>query len=218
VDPVRVAVADDVLLMREGIIRVLESSGQEVVGQAGDVPGLLAVVAAARPDVAIVDIRMPPTHTTEGLQAAERIAADHPGVGVLILSQYLEPEYATSLLASYPEGVGYLLKERVFDPAVLADALRRIAEGECVIDPTIVAQLMQRKRRRDPLAELTEREREVLALVAEGLSNAAIADRLVVTERTVEAHTTQIFSKLDLQPSRDSHRRVLATLAYLRQS
>ena len=213
----RVVVADDVLLMREGITRVLEGSGHEVVGLAADVPGLLAVVDAHKPDLVIIDIRMPPTHTIEGLQAAERIAVEHPGIGILILSQYIEPEYATSLLAEYPEGVGYLLKERIFDPAVLTDALRRIAERECVIDPTIVSRLMQRKRRNDPLAALTEREREVLGLVAEGLSNTAIARRLVVTERTVEAHTTQIFSKLGLEPSRDVHRRVLATLAFLRQ-
>jgi DNA-binding NarL/FixJ family response regulator len=213
----RVVVADDVLLMREGIIRVLEGSGHEVVGCAADVPGLLALVDAHKPDLAIIDIRMPPTHTTEGLLAGERIAADHPGIGILILSQYIEPEYATSLLADYPEGVGYLLKERIFDPAVLTDAVRRIAERECVIDPTIVSRLMHRKRRNDPLADLTDREREVLGLIAEGLSNAAIAQRLVVTERTVEAHATQIFSKLELQQSRDVHRRVLATLVFLRE-
>jgi DNA-binding NarL/FixJ family response regulator len=213
----RVVVADDVLLMREGITRVLEGSGHEVVGQAADVPGLLALVDTEEPDLVIIDIRMPPTHTTEGLQAGERIASDHPGIGILILSQYIEPEYATSLLAEYPEGVGYLLKERIFDPAVLTDALRRIGERECVIDPTIVSRLMQRKRRGDPLGELTEREREVLSLVAEGLSNAAIVQRLGVTERTVESHTTQIFSKLGLEPSRDVHRRVLATLAFLRE-
>ena len=213
----RVVVADDVLLMREGIAHVLRSSGEDVVGTAGDVAALLAIVAAQTPEVVIVDIRMPPTHTTEGLQAAERIASDHPGTGILILSQYIEPEYATALLEGYPEGIGYLLKERVFDPAILTDALRRIREGECVIDPTIVSRLMQRQRRRDPLEELTVREREVLALIAEGLSNSAIAERLVVTERTVEAHATQIFSKLGLEPSRDSHRRVLATLAFLRE-
>ncbi len=214
----RVVVGDDVLLMREGIVKVLEEAGHEVVAQAGDVAGILAEVAMHQPDAAVIDIRMPPTHTTEGLQAAEQIGTTHPGTGILILSQYIEPEYATTLVAEYPEGVGYLLKERIFDPAVLTDALRRIAEGECVIDPTIVSRLMQRRRRRDPLGELTGREREVLALMAEGLSNAAIAARLVVTERTVEAHATQIFSKLGLEPSQQSHRRVLATLAYLQRT
>lgn len=213
----RVVVADDVLLMREGVVHVLQTAGEEVVAAVGDVPALLAAVEAHRPDVAIIDIRMPPTHTTEGLQAAVQIAASHPGTGILILSQYIEPEYATALLEDYPEGIGYLLKERIFDPAVLTDALHRIADRECVIDPTIVSQLMQRKRRRDPLQELTGREREVLALLAEGLSNAAIAARLVVTERTVEAHASQIFSKLGLEPSPGLHRRVLATLAYLRE-
>lgn len=214
----RVVVADDVLLMRKGIVHVLREAGEDVVGEAHDVPGLLAAVQTHKPDVVIIDIRMPPTHTTEGLEAANQVAATHAGTGILILSQYIEPEYATGLLAEYPEGIGYLLKERVFDPAVLTDALRRIADGECVIDPTIVSRLMQRKRRQDPLRELTDREREVLALIAEGLSNAAIAARLVVTERTVEAHATQIFSKLGLEPSPVSHRRVLATLAYLRRN
>lgn len=213
----RVVVADDVLLMREGVVHVLQRAGEEVVAAVGDVPALLAAVETHRPDVAIIDIRMPPTHTTEGLQAAGQIAAAHPGTGILILSQYIEPEYATALLEDYPEGIGYLLKERIFDPAVLTDALHRIADRECVIDPTIVSRLMKRKRRRDPLQELTDREREVLALIAEGLSNAAIAARLVVTERTVEAHGTQIFSKLGLEPSPGLHRRVLATLAYLRE-
>ena len=212
----RVVVGEDVLLMREGIVHVLRNAGVEVVGQADDLDSLLQVVAEQAPDVVVVDIRMPPTHTDEGLVAARQIMSDHPGTGVLILSQYVEPEYATALIADYQEGVGYLLKERVFDAAVLTDALRRIQEGECVVDPTIVSRLMQRRRRRDPLADLTEREREVLSLVAEGLSNAAIAGRLVVTERTVEAHATQIFQKLGLEPSRDLHRRVLATLAYLR--
>jgi DNA-binding NarL/FixJ family response regulator len=214
----RVVVGDDVLLMREGIVKVLREAGEEVVAEAGDVAGILAAVAEHRPDVAVIDIRMPPTHTTEGLQAAEQIAARYPGTAILILSQYIEPEYATKLLEDYPEGIGYLLKERIFDPAILTDALRRIADRECVIDPTIVSRLMQRKRRRDPLGELTDREREVLALIAEGLSNAAIAARLVVTERTVEAHATQIFSKLGLEPSPELHRRVLATLAYLREN
>jgi DNA-binding NarL/FixJ family response regulator len=164
----------------------------------------------------VVDIKMPPTHTDEGLAAAETIREQHPEVAVLVLSQYIEPSYALRLLEQRPEGVGYLLKERVFDAVVLVDALRRLADGETVVDPTIVARLLGRRRRVDPLAELTEREREVLALVAEGLSNRAIAARLFVTERTVEAHVTQIFLKLGLGADADSHRRVLAVLAYLR--
>ncbi len=204
--------------MREGIVHVLRSAGFDVVGEAGDVPGLLAVVEAQRPDVVVVDIRMPPTHTDEGLVAATQIGQRHPGIGILVLSQYVEPEYAAGLLAEFPEGVGYLLKERIFDVAVLTDALRRIGEGECVIDPTIVSRLMERRRRHDPLAELSPREREVLALIAQGLSNLAIAAQLVVTERTVEAHATQIFGKLGLEPSREAHRRVLAALAYLREN
>ncbi len=213
----RVVVAEDALLTRAGIVQVLRAAGVDVVGEAADLPTLLRAVDELEPDVVVADIRMPPGHSDEGLVAAREITARHPGTGILILSQYLEPEYATGLLADYPQGVGYLLKERVFDAAVLVDALRRIAEGECVIDPTIVARLVGRRRRRDPLAELTDREREVLGLIAEGLSNAAIADRLVVTERTVEAHATQIFQKLGLEPSRDSHRRVLAALLYLRE-
>jgi DNA-binding NarL/FixJ family response regulator len=161
---------------------------------------------------------MPPTHTDEGLVAATAIREEHPGVGVLLLSQYVEPSYAMRLLEEHPEGVGYLLKERVFDVAVLVDALRRIVEGETVVDPTIVSRLLGRQRRADPLAELTEREREVLGLVAEGLSNRAIAARLFVTERTVEAHVKQIFLKLDVGVDPESHRRVRAVLAYLRAS
>ena len=213
----RVLVAEDSLLTRAGIVQVLRDAGVEVVGQASDLAGLLQAVDELKPEVVITDIRMPPSHSDEGLVAAREIAKRHPGVSILILSQYLEPEYATTLLAEYPAGVGYLLKERVFDAAALTDALRRITDGECVIDPTIVARLMGRQRRRDPLAELTEREREVLSLIAEGLSNIAIAQRLVVTERTVEAHATQIFQKLGLEPSRVAHRRVLATLVYLRE-
>ncbi len=213
----RVVVAEDALLTRAGIVQVLRAAGVDVIGEAADLPTLLGAVDELEPDVVVADIRMPPSHSDEGLVAAREITARHPGIGILILSQYLEPEYATGLLADYPQGVGYLLKERVFDVAVLVDALRRIAEGECVIDPTIVARLVGRRRRRDPLAELTDREREVLGLIAEGLSNAAIADRLVVTERTVEAHVTQVFQKLGLEPSPDSHRRVLAALLYLRE-
>jgi len=212
----RVVVAEDVMLTREGITRLLTDSGIDVVGQAGDVAALLHAVRTTQPDAAIVDIRMPPTHTDEGLVAAQQIRTEQPGVSVLILSQYIEPHYAMRLLEDHPERTGYLLKERVFDVAVLIDALRRLADGETVVDPTIVARLIARKRTADPLDQLTEREREVLALIAEGLSNRAIAARLFVTERTVEAHVKQIFQKLSLSTDPDSHRRVLAVLAHLR--
>jgi DNA-binding NarL/FixJ family response regulator len=212
----RVVVADDVMLTREGIVRLLEDAGVEVVAQAEDAESLVRRVRATEPDAAIVDIRMPPTHTDEGLVAASMIRTELPDVAVLILSQYIEPSYAMRLLEEHPERVGYLLKERVFDVALLVDALRRLGDGETVIDPTIVSRLVGRRRRQDPLEELTPREREALELVAEGLSNKAIAARLVVTERTVEAHVKQIFMKLNLDASPDSHRRVLAVLAYLR--
>ena len=212
----RVVVAEDVMLTREGIVRLLTDADVEVVGQAEDLEGLLRRVRALRPDVAIVDIRMPPTHTDEGLVAAQTIREEQPDIGVLVLSQYVEPSYAMRLIEELPERVGYLLKERIFDVAVLVDALRRIAGGETVIDPTIVSRLVGRRRREDPLERLTDREREVLSLIAEGLSNRAIATRLFVTTRTVEAHSKQIFSKLDLDPGPDSHRRVLAVLALLR--
>jgi len=212
---VRVVVADDVMITREGIVHLLRGAGFDVVGQAEDLDGLLRAVTLDTPDVAIVDIRMPPTHTDEGLVAAYRIRSEHPLVGVLVLSQYVEPAYALKLLEEHPGRVGYLLKERVFDVAILIDALRRIADNETVIDPTIIARLVGRYRRRDPLDRLTEREREVLGLIAEGLSNAAIARRLVVTERTVQAHTTQIFQKLQLEANPDSHRRVMAVVTYL---
>ena len=212
----RVVVADDVMLTREGIVRLLADAGVEVIAQAEDATGLLRHVRLTQPDAAIVDIRMPPTHTDEGLVAAESIRTDHPDVGVLVLSQYVEPGYAMRLLEQHPERVGYLLKERVFDVAILVDALRRIGDGESVIDPTIVSRLLGRPHRDDPLAELTEREREVLSVVAEGLSNKAIAERPFVTERTVEAHVKQIFLKLGLDTNPESHRRVLAVLAYLR--
>ncbi len=212
----RVIVAEDTMLTREGIVRLLEDGGISVVGQVEDGEALVRMVARTLPDVAIVDIRMPPTHTDEGLVAAGRIREEHPQVGVLLLSQYVEPGYAMRLLEEHPEKVGYLLKERVFDVAVLVDALRRIDDGETVIDPTIVSRLLGRRRREDPLSELTPREREVLSLVAEGLSNSAIADRLVVTERTVEAHIKQVFMKLGLGTDSATHRRILAVLAYLR--
>ena len=212
----RVIVAEDVMLTRQGIVRVLQDAQIEVVAEATDADSLLRQVRAHRPDAAIVDIKMPPTHTDEGLVAAQAIRTEHPDVAVLILSSYIEPRYAMQLLEDHPERVGYLLKDRVFDVAVVVDALRRLGDGESVVDPTIVARLLGRRRRASPLDELTVREREVLGLLAEGLSNRAIAERLVVTERTVEAHVKQIFMKLDLRASPDSHRRVLAVLAYLR--
>ena len=212
----RVVIADDVMLTREGIAHLLEDAGIDVVAQAEDAEALLREVRLKRPDAAIADIRMPPSHTDEGLVAAQRIRTEHPEVAVLVLSQYVEPSYAMRLLEEHPERVGYLLKQRVFDVAVLVDALRRITEGETVIDPTIVSRLLGRQRRENPLTELTPRESEVLSLVAEGLSNGAIARRLFVTERTVEAHVKQVFQKLGLAVKPDSHRRVLAVLAYLR--
>lgn len=212
----RVVVADDLMLTREGIVRLLRDAEIDVVAEAEDAEALLRHVRATRPDVAIVDIRMPPTHSDEGLVAAQQIRSEHPDVGVLVLSQYVEPSYAMRLLEEHPERIGYLLKERVFDVAVLIDALRRIVDSETVIDPTIVSRLLGRRRPTDPLADLSSREREVLGLVAEGLSNKAIAARLFVTERTVEAHVKQIFLKLGLNLNPESHRRVLAVLAYLR--
>jgi DNA-binding NarL/FixJ family response regulator len=213
---VRVVVAEDALLTREGLVRLLREASVDVIAEAGDLDGLLRAVALGRPDVAIVDIRMPPTFTDEGLRAAHQLKEEHPDLGVLVLSQYLEPTYAMRLIEDHPEGVGYLLKERILDVTIVIDALRRIIDRECVIDPTIVARLVGRRRREDPLAELTEREREVLALVAEGMSNFAISERLFVTERTVEAHTKQIFEKLGLEVDAGSNRRVLAVLAFLR--
>jgi DNA-binding NarL/FixJ family response regulator len=212
----RVVVADDAMITREGLVRLLQEAGVDVVAEAQDGDELLRKVATTRPDAAIVDIRMPPTNTDEGLVAATAIRSRHPDVAVLILSSYIEPRYAMQLLQEHPERVGYLLKDRVFDIAVLVDALRRLTDGESVVDPTIVARLVGRRRQPSALEELTSRERQVLELLAEGLSNRAIAGRLVVAERTVEAHVKQIFQKLDLAASPDSHRRVLAVLAYLR--
>ena len=212
----RVVVADDVMLTRQGIVRLLRDAGINVVAEAEDADGLLRHVRLARPDAAIVDIRMPPTHTDEGLVAAQTIRSAHPDVGVLVLSQYVEPSYAMRLVEDHPERVGYLLKDRVFDIATVVDALRRIVDGETVIDPTIVARLVGRRRPDDPLSRLTEREREVLGLIAEGLSNRALGERLFITDRTVEAHVTQIFQKLGLSESPDQHRRVLAVRRFLR--
>jgi len=212
----RVVIADDAMLIREGTARLLEEVGVEVVGKVGDAQQLLRIVATEHPDVAIIDIKMPPTHTDEGLAAAEQIRSTHPGVGVLVLSQYLESRYATRLLEHHPEALGYLLKERVSDIGVLKDAIQRIAEGECVLDPTIVARLIRRSRRTGPLDELTDREREVLALIAEGRSNQGIAEVLVLSPKTVEAHVGRILAKLGLDDTPDYHRRVLAVLAFLR--
>jgi DNA-binding NarL/FixJ family response regulator len=213
---VRVVLADDSVLLREGLARLLEDAGFEIVGQAGTADELLLKVRSYSPDVAVIDIRMPPTHTDEGLQAARVIREKHPDVGVLVLSQYVEPAYAMDLLAESAEGVGYLLKDRISDVDDFASAVRRVAEGGSALDPTIVSQLVGRRRGSDPVDSLTPREREVLELMAEGRSNSGIASRLVVTERAVEKHVTSIFGKLRLPAAPADHRRVLAVLAYLR--
>jgi DNA-binding NarL/FixJ family response regulator len=212
----RVVLADDSVLLREGVARLLGEAGFEVVGQAGDAEDLLRKVRAHRPDVAVVDVRMPPTHTDEGLRAAVEIRRELPGTGVLVLSQIVEEAYALELVAENAEGVGYLLKDRVADLDRFADAVRRVGEGGSALDPEVVAQLLGRRRRDDPLEELTPREREVLELMAEGRSNHAIAEQMVVTERAVEKHVTSIFSKLGLPPAPEDHRRVLAVLTFLR--
>jgi DNA-binding NarL/FixJ family response regulator len=212
----RVVVADDSVLLREGVVRLLEEAGMEVVAQAGDAEDLLRKVGAHKPDVAVVDVRMPPTHTDEGMRAAHAIRAEFPATGVLVLSQYVEEAYALDLLSQSTESTGYLLKDRVADIDTFTDAVRRVAGGGSALDPEVVALLLGRRRREDPLQTLTPREREVLGLMAEGRSNNAIAEALVVTERAVEKHVTSIFSKLDLPPTAEDHRRVLAVLAFLR--
>jgi DNA-binding NarL/FixJ family response regulator len=212
----RVLVAEDSVLLREGLVRLLEEGGCEVVAQAGDAPDLLRKARAHKPDIAIIDVRMPPDNTDDGLRAALTIRAEQPQTGVLVLSQYIEQEYAIELIGEAPEGVGYLLKERISDVGTLLDAVHRVAGHGSVIDPQVVSQLLRRHRKEDPLDELTEREREVLELMAEGRSNHAIAARLVITERAVEKHVTSIFSKLGLPPAEDDHRRVLAVLMFLR--
>jgi DNA-binding NarL/FixJ family response regulator len=214
--PIRIVLADDAVLLREALAAALRAEGFAVVGQADDVPGLLALVDLELPDVAVVDVRMPPTHTTEGLEAARRIRADHPTIAILVLSQYVETRYAVDLIRDDPSGVGYLLKERVMRLGDLTDAVRRVAAGGSVIDPEVVARLLGRRRSHSPLDELTSREREILALMAEGRSNAAIAEQLTLEVRTVEGHVRTIFSKLGLEPTTEDHRRVLAVLAYLR--
>jgi DNA-binding NarL/FixJ family response regulator len=211
----RVVLADDSLLLREGIAKLLEDSGFEIVGQSGTAEDLLLKVRSYSPDVAIVDIKMPPTHTDEGLQAAKEIRERHPEVGVLVLSQYVEAGYALDLLQGSAEGVGYLLKDRVADVNEFADAVRRVGEGGSALDPTVVSRLVGRRRGEDPLDDLTPREREVLELMAEGRSNNAIAEKLFVTPRAVEKHVTSIFAKLGLPASEQDHRRVLAVLTLL---
>jgi DNA-binding NarL/FixJ family response regulator len=213
---VRVVIADDELLLREGLARLLAEVGFDVVAKVADPVELARTVDLTRPDIVIVDIRMPPTHTDEGLVAARDLGLTHPEVGVLVLSHHLDSRFAGRLLEEHPERVGYLLKERLSDIAVLTDALQRIADGECVIDATIVSRLLRRRRDPDPLGELTEREHEVLGLMAEGRSNGAIAARLFVSEKTIEAHVHNVFMKLQLEETPDDHRRVLAVLAYLR--
>jgi DNA-binding NarL/FixJ family response regulator len=215
---VRVILADDAVLFREGTARVLTDAGFEVVGQAGDAAGLLALVERDPPDVAVIDIRMPPGRSAEGVEAARSIRATHPGVGLLLLSQHVETHYAVQLMTDFDGGVGYLLKDRVSDLTTFAHDVRRVARGECVIDPELVARLVAKRRRRDPLDTLTDRERDVLELMAQGLSNRALSTRLSLSAKTVETHVRSIFTKLDLPPDADDHRRVLAVVAFLRSS
>jgi DNA-binding NarL/FixJ family response regulator len=215
-EPIRIVLADDAVLLREALAGALAAAGFEVVGQAANVAELVALVDRHSPNVAIIDVRMPPTHTTEGLQAARDLRSAHPQIAILVLSQYVETRYAVDLLRDDPSGVGYLLKDRVTRVADLTDAVKRVAAGGSVIDPEVVARLLGRQRRHSPLDELTPREREILALMAEGRSNQAIADRLVLEIKTIEGHVHAIFSKLGLEPTAEDHRRVLAVLAYLR--
>lgn len=215
--PLRVVVADDSVLLREGLVRILGEAGFDVVAQAGDGEDLMRKVRAHKPDLAVVDVRMPPSNTDEGIRAAREIRTGMPEVGVLVLSQYVEETYARELLADDASGVGYLLKDRIGDLDVLVDALRRINSGGSVLDPEVVSLIIGRRRVHDPLEQLTPRELEVLALMAEGRSNSGIAAELVVTERAVEKHVTGIFGKLDLPAGTEDHRRILAVLTFLDQ-
>jgi DNA-binding NarL/FixJ family response regulator len=215
-DRLRVVIADDSVLLREGIARLLEEAGMDVAGQAGDGEDLLRKVGAHKPDVAVVDVRMPPTHTDEGLRAAHRIRTEHPATAVLVLSQYVDEASALELLSESTESMGYLLKDRVADIESFTDAVRRVAHGGSALDPEVVGLLLGRRRREDPLVALSPREREVLGLMAEGRSNSAMAEALGVSERAIEKHVTAIFSKLDLPRAGADHRRVLAVLTFLR--
>ena len=214
--PIRVVLADDAVLLREALAAALAAAGFAVVGQAADVAGLMDLVERHEPDVVVVDVRMPPTHTTEGLEAARRIRELRPRIAILVLSQYVETRYAVDLIRADPAGIGYLLKDRVTRIDDLADAVRRVADGGSVIDPEVVARLLGRPRRHSALDELTRREREILVLMAEGRSNHGIADVLTLELKTVEGHVGQIFAKLGLDPQAEDHRRVLAVLTYLR--
>src|SRR3954452_8942170 len=211
----RAVIAEDSVLLREGLARLLTEAGMEVVGQAGDADDLLRKTRAHKPDVIVTDIRMPPTQTDEGLQAARAIRRELPDVGIVLLSQYVEEDYVMDLLGDRAEGVGYLLKDRVTDVERFVDAVTRVAQGGSALDPEVVAHMLGRRRRQDPLDDLTPREREVLALMAEGYSNAAIAARLVVTERGVEKHVSNVLAKLGIPSHPDNHRRVLAVLAFM---
>jgi DNA-binding NarL/FixJ family response regulator len=215
-EPLRVVLADDQMLLRAGVARLLEDAGMEVVAQSGDAEDLLRKVGAHQPDVAIVDVRMPPTHTDEGLRAAATIRERHPGVGVLVLSGVVEEAYAMELFADGADGLGYLLKDRVADLDRFVESVERVGDGGSALDPEVVGRLLGRRRREDPLEALTPREREVLGLMAEGRSNTGIAEQLVVSERAVEKHVTSIFTKLGLAPAAEDHRRVLAVLAHVR--
>jgi DNA-binding NarL/FixJ family response regulator len=214
--PIRIVVGEDQPIVREGVVRVLEQAGFEVVGVAGDAEDLVRKAGAHKPDVVVTDIEMPPTLTDDGLEAAKRIREAQPGIGILVLSQYLEDRYALELVRGDARGVGYLLKDRVGDLAVFTDAVRRVAAGGSALDPDVVQRMVDRPRADGPLDELTPREREVLALMAEGRSNQGIADQLVVTVAAVERHVTNILSKLNLRQAPEDHRRVLAVLTFLR--